>query len=221
MSSGELEMEPEEDQTGICWTDPHYCERFNAPYLHEKNIIHYFSFSPFYDRTCINSQLHQQQFTEQQQQEALLTCKGKQYMLDGAQPPYLWVLIRSVRLTINDSKTTGMFYIIDRNVFQSPTMLNVIQSRLVSSVFHVHSAFNILSTFTEYDPIHNYAWNRKKSDKTVAVDPVEDQKNWGTADKEHMDHLMIGFHKRIMSKPVKRQAQDPVEQPLTKKQRKT
>jgi len=59
----------------------------------------------------------------------------------------------------------------------------------------------------------------KKSEKPPELDPVEEMKNWGTADKDHMNHLMIGFHKRFSSKPVKRQAQDTIEQPPSKKQR--
>jgi len=220
---GESLIEPEEDFTGISWSDPQYLAVNNVPHLQHYNIINYFSFSPFYDRKCINSQLHQAQLNPEQQQDALQSWKGKQYALDGAQEPRLWAIIRNVRegLERDQYKSTGMFYIIDLNVFQSPTLLSVIQSRLMSSIFHVQSAFDILSSFTEYDPIHNYTWNRKKSEKnTLAPDDLEDLKNSGRSDMQHMSHLVSSFSKRIPQTLSAKRTAPPPEQQQAKRQKK-
>uniref|UniRef100_A0A6B2LI61 Mediator of RNA polymerase II transcription subunit 6 n=1 Tax=Arcella intermedia TaxID=1963864 RepID=A0A6B2LI61_9EUKA len=209
-------MQPEEEATGTAWSYPQYFA--SVPALEKDNVINYFSLSPFYDPKCTNTILHQSQLAPDQIQAALATWKGKQYALDGDERPRLWSIIRSYRTNLNKIQTTGMFYIIDDKVYQSPTLRSVLQYRLASSVFHLHEAFNTLSSFTEYDPLCNYSWNKKKSESSLQPDPRKNLEYLGHINTDHLTSIVSAFPKRFENK-LKRQNTEPDTQP-NKKQRK-
>lgn len=50
------------------------------------------------------------------------------------------------------------YYITGANIYQSPTVYSVIANRLLTSLFHVNSAFQDAQSMMEYFPAKGYGW---------------------------------------------------------------
>lgn len=102
------------------------------------NVLEYFSKSQFYDSSCINEQLKMQQRfnTLNVNDDGLL---GSSYEL-WYYSESLFV-IKKLEKSLNSTKLTGIYYIVQGTIYQAPTLDHVLKSRLRTSLYYLQSAF--------------------------------------------------------------------------------
>jgi hypothetical protein len=195
----------EDDRFGIIWSDPRFLEQF--PLLPE-SIIPYFSTSQFYSTDCTNSILTMNRVLPENLNSEMVQHKGRQYWLEDSWPktvagstmhpiPRLYIISRQQRKSLDKTFVTGLYWVADGKVSQSPSLLSVLQTRMQNSVYHIHQAFSILENFAELDITDGNKWreqyadiNDEKSDGNQAI------ASEGRADSSHMAHFIADFQSK-------------------------
>lgn len=98
--------------------------------LEESTAVEYFSLSPFYLHTCTNESLRARGIRMDDAEE-LKRNVGVEYVVVAAQPPHLFAIAKRKRNSPTNVNILAMYYILDGNVYQSPTLRDVINSRTV------------------------------------------------------------------------------------------
>ncbi|OAD76019.1 hypothetical protein PHYBLDRAFT_143006 [Phycomyces blakesleeanus NRRL 1555(-)] len=154
-----------EDLTSVEWRDTNWLERVGG-FQNQQMVLDYFAMSPFWDRQCNNQVLSMQtQYNDLRQPyeatvEALRKMTGIEFAVIHEQPP-VWVIQKRYRRGPAPD---------DANVYQSPTIYSVIANRLLTSLFHVNSAFKETQAMMEFHPAKGYSW--KANNSTNEKQPV-------------------------------------------------
>ncbi|CAO3625782.1 unnamed protein product [Cunninghamella echinulata] len=137
-------------------------------------VLEYFAQSPFWDCQSNNQILSMQtQYNNLQQSyeatvEALRKMTGIEFAVIHDHPP-VWVIQKRYRRgpDPDDVNPIATYYIMGANVYQSPTIYSVIANRLLTSLFHVNSAFKETQAVTDFNPSRGHRWKttKEKSDK--------------------------------------------------------
>ncbi|GAB0088179.1 Mediator of RNA polymerase II transcription subunit 6 [Sergentomyia squamirostris] len=163
MMPGRLGMPIAQEPLWISWHDSNW-----IPILNPTNVMDYFSekSNPFYDRTCNNELVKMQR----QSLEHLNNMIGVEYILLHVQDPILYVIRKQHRHTPTEATPLADYYIIAGTVYQAPDLASVFNSRLLSAVHHLQSAFEESSGYSRYHPNKGYTWdfssNKALTDKT-------------------------------------------------------
>ncbi|KAJ9577317.1 hypothetical protein L9F63_006156, partial [Diploptera punctata] len=144
-----------ENPLGLSWHDSAW-----IPMLNPNNIMDYFSerSNPFYDRTCNNEIVKMQRLNPEQ----LKTFCSMEYILLHVQEPILYVIRKQNRHGPSNIQALNDYYIIAGIVYQAPDLLSVINSRLISAVHHLQSAFEEANSYSRYHPSKGYSWDLKE-----------------------------------------------------------
>ncbi|XP_074648697.1 mediator of RNA polymerase II transcription subunit 6-like [Tubulanus polymorphus] len=118
--------------------------------------------NPFYDRTCNNEIVKMQRLNPDQ----LNNLTGLEYILLHVQEPILYVIRKQHRHSPQQATPLADYYIIGGVVYQAPDLCSVINSRLLNTVAHLHSAFDEVQSYSQYHPSKSYWWDFKEKDKT-------------------------------------------------------
>ncbi|KAI9256544.1 MED6 mediator sub complex component-domain-containing protein [Phascolomyces articulosus] len=161
-----------EDLTSVEWRDTNWIERVGG-FQNQQMVLDYFSMSPFWDRQCNNQILSMQtQYNDLRQPyeatlEALRKMTGIEFAVIHEQPP-VWVIQKRYRRgpEPNDVNPIATYYITGANVYQSPTIYSVIANRLLTSLFHVNSAFKETQKWMDFHPAKGYSWKSSKPTST-------------------------------------------------------
>lgn len=160
----------------ISWHDSNW-----IPLLNPNNVMDYFSekSNPFYDRTCNNEIVRMQR----QSLDLLNEMTGVEYILLHVQDPILYVIRKQHRHTPTEATPVADYYIIAGTVYQAPDLASVFNSRILSTVHHLQSAFEEASSYSRYHPSKGYSWDfssnkaiaeKNKSEKTKEAPAKEE-----------------------------------------------
>ena len=118
----------------LSWTDPIRCHQLN-----KDNVLDYFSqrSNSFYDTSCNNETLRMQN----RPLHHLTAMRGVEYALVHHQDPIMFVIRKQKRLSQSKVETIADYYIVAGVVYQSPDLGSIINSRLMSSLYHLDAAF--------------------------------------------------------------------------------
>jgi len=143
---------------GISWQDPRW-----VPILNKDNVLDYFSerSNPFYNRTCNNETIKMQRLSLQH----LENMVGLEYILLHHQDPVLFVIRKQHRQSPKQVTTLADYYIIAGTVYQAPDLGSVINSRLMTTLHHMESAFTKTLERATYHPAKGYSWNFKDKEQ--------------------------------------------------------
>lgn len=85
---------------------------------------------------------------------------GIEYIVLHAQDPILYVIRKQNRHSPGPSGAVPItdYYIIAGYVYQAPDLNSVINSRLMTAVHHLQSAFDETLTYMRYHPTRGYSW---------------------------------------------------------------
>lgn len=180
MMPGRLGLPMPQDNLWISWHDSNW-----IPILNPANVMEYFSekSNPFYDRTCNNEIVRMQRQTL----DLLNNMTGVEYILLHVQDPILYVIRKQHRHTPTDATPLADYYIIAGTVYQAPDLASVFNSRMLSTVHHLQSAFEEASSYARYHPSKGYSWDFS-SNKAIAENNKTD-KSKETATKEEPSSL--------------------------------
>ncbi|KAI1285002.1 Mediator of RNA polymerase II transcription subunit 6 [Halotydeus destructor] len=136
----------------LSWHDSNW-----IPHLNPSNILDYFSerSNPFYDRTCNNEIIKMQRADPEQMNH----MQGKEYILLHCQEPILYVIRKQYRHTPSEVTPQADYYILAGYVYQAPDLNSVLNSRMLTTVHHLLSAFDEVYSFMRYHPTKGYSWD--------------------------------------------------------------
>jgi hypothetical protein len=211
--SGSYQLMPEEDRFEITWSDPRSLEQ--EPLTMER-IIPYFSASQFYSTDCTNSVLAMNRVPPENLNNEMRQHKGRQYWAEDSWPkarqgdqfmpiPRLLIISRQQRKNSDNSSVTGLYWVADGRVSQSPSLLHTLQTRMQNSLFHIDQAFKKLEDLTELNITDGYKWKDEVADlkeqkkESLSNDVVKSE---GRCDKDHMNHFLLDFQKKFDQRKV-------------------
>ncbi|KAL9698423.1 hypothetical protein quinque_001864 [Culex quinquefasciatus] len=176
MMPGRLGPMPQDNPLWISWHDSNW-----IPILNPANVMEYFSekSNPFYDRTCNNEIVRMQRQTL----DLLNNMTGVEYILLHVQDPILYVIRKQHRHTPTEATPLADYYIIAGTVYQAPDLASVFNSRMLSTVHHLQSAFEESSSFARYHPSKGYSWDFS-SNKAIAENNKTDKSKEVAAKEE-------------------------------------
>lgn len=155
-----------ENPLAISWHDANW-----IPILNPLNVMDYFAekSNPFYDRTCNNEIIRMQRANPEQMQN----MQGTEFFLLHVQEPILYVIRKQSRHSPTHVTPIADYYIIAGIVYQAPDLGSVFNSRLLTSINHLQSAFDEAKGFVKYHPSKGYWWDfGKKAGEADSEKPV-------------------------------------------------
>jgi len=177
-----------ENPLGLSWHNSAW-----IPMLNPANIMEYFCdrSNPFYDRTCNNEIIKMQRMNPEQ----LSNMNGTEYSLLHVQEPILYVIRKQLRHSSSQTTPITDYYIIAGIVYQAPDICTVVNSRLLSAVNHLQSAFDEALTYSRYHPSKGYWWEFK--DKSTTPGSAEENAQKGGKDKSKDEPSSIFQRQRV------------------------
>ncbi|KAL3234960.1 Mediator of RNA polymerase II transcription subunit 6 [Nakaseomyces bracarensis] len=85
-------------------------------------------------------------------EKELMKLRGVEYVLSSVREPDFWVIKKQSRTAATTTELIQAYYIIGANVYQSPSVFKVVQSRLLSCSYHISSTLSELQTMVEFQP---------------------------------------------------------------------
>ncbi|SCV05596.1 LANO_0H10968g1_1 [Lachancea nothofagi CBS 11611] len=82
----------------------------------------------------------------------LRKLKGVEYILAYVREPDFWIIRKQNRTGPNEVSALQEYFIIGANVYQSPTVFKIIQSRLLASNLHLSKALSSLRRMSHFQP---------------------------------------------------------------------
>lgn len=82
----------------------------------------------------------------------LSKLRGVEYVLACAREPDFWIIKKQERNDPTSTRVLQDYYIIGANVYQAPTLFNVVQSRLMSTNYHLSQTIKNLHKLTVFQP---------------------------------------------------------------------
>lgn len=147
----------------ISWHDSMW-----VPHLNSSNIMNYFGerSNPFYSRDCNNEFIKMQQNTRVDQ---LTHMQGVEYILLHTQEPILYIVRKQHRYSPTQVTPLANYHIIGGQVFQTPDLGSIINSRMLACVSNLNSAFNELQVYSQYHPSKGYWWQFRNHPDSAAA----------------------------------------------------
>lgn len=199
---------------GISWVDSSW-----IPILNSGSVLDYFSerSNPFYDRTCNNEVVKMQRLTL----EHLNQMVGVEYILLHAQEPILFIIRKQQRQSPTQVIPLADYYIIAGVIYQAPDLGSVINSRVLTAVHGIQSAFDEAMSYCRYHPSKGYWWHFKDHEEQDKVKPKAKRKEEPSSifQRQRVDALLLDLRQKFPPKFVQQKSgEKPVPVDQTKKE---
>uniref|UniRef100_A0A8C9FPR5 Mediator of RNA polymerase II transcription subunit 6 n=1 Tax=Pavo cristatus TaxID=9049 RepID=A0A8C9FPR5_PAVCR len=191
---------------GISWVDSAW-----IPILNNGSVLDYFSerSNPFYDRTCNNEVVKMQRMTL----DHLNQMVGVEYILLHAQEPILFIIRKQQRQSPTQVIPLADYYIIAGVIYQAPDLGSVINSRVLTAVHGIQSAFEEAMSYCRYHPSKGYWWHFKDQEEREKAKPKAKKKEEPSSifQRHRVDALLLDLRQKFPPKFVQ---QKPGEKPI-------
>ncbi|XP_022696741.1 mediator of RNA polymerase II transcription subunit 6-like isoform X2 [Varroa jacobsoni] len=150
--------------------------------------------------------------------EVMNEMTGLEYILLHVQEPILFIIRKQHRHSRTQVTPLADYYVLAGVVYQAPDLNTAVNSRLLSTVFHLQSAFEQAHSFSRYHPSKGYWWDFGKDDDDAKKKDKEkeDQKETASLFQRRRVDLLLGELARRYppklappSLPVMHQSQAP------------
>ncbi|KAH3675832.1 hypothetical protein WICMUC_002478 [Wickerhamomyces mucosus] len=157
------------------WKSPEWIQSFG---LRTDNVLEYFSESPFYDRTSNNQVVKMQfQFNENFNlnsfniENEMKKMSGIEFVISYRREPDFWIIRKQNRINAETVEPLADYYIIGANVYMSPSVKDIISSRLLSSALYLKNALNNMQSLAQFTPSdgHTYKLNNISLDHSSTL----------------------------------------------------
>ena len=170
----EVEDQPEHvDQIEECFVDHEWVKVYG---LGAHNALDYFACSQFYEVSCNNEILKMQR----RDLSSLKSMKGIEYVLDRRFPdhePFLFLIVKQNRLSETEVNSVARYYILDKVIYESPSLKALFKSRISAFNFHATRALNFLQDSHKFSPLKGHYWEFKNKEHTVLWNSKRDEFN--------------------------------------------
>ncbi|XP_005047437.1 PREDICTED: mediator of RNA polymerase II transcription subunit 6 [Ficedula albicollis] len=191
---------------GISWVDSSW-----IPILNNGSVLDYFSerSNPFYDRTCNNEVVKMQRMTL----DHLNQMVGVEYILLHAQEPILFIIRKQQRQSPTQVMPLADYYIIAGVIYQAPDLGSVINSRVLTAVHGIQSAFEEAMSYCRYHPSKGYWWHFKDQEEREKTKPKAKKKEEPSSifQRQRVDALLLDLRQKFPPRFVQ---QKPGEKPI-------
>uniref|UniRef100_H0ZMA2 Mediator of RNA polymerase II transcription subunit 6 n=4 Tax=Passeriformes TaxID=9126 RepID=H0ZMA2_TAEGU len=191
---------------GISWVDSSW-----IPILNNGSVLDYFSerSNPFYDRTCNNEVVKMQRMTL----DHLNQMVGVEYILLHAQEPILFIIRKQQRQSPTQVMPLADYYIIAGVIYQAPDLGSVINSRVLTAVHGIQSAFEEAMSYCRYHPSKGYWWHFKDEEEREKTKPKAKKKEEPSSifQRQRVDALLLDLRQKFPPRFVQ---QKPGEKPI-------
>lgn len=175
----------------VQWRSPEWIQAYG---LNKNNVLDYFALSPFYDRSSNNQVLKMQSnFNEQMRMNGIELTKelkkltGIEYQVVISREPDLWVIFKQNRKSPTDTDVLAVYFVTGENIFQSPSIYNVLASRILATSKFLEEALQIAEQLPEFSSGgYEYRQNEVAQETSVVIneEAKEDQVQSVTSDKD-------------------------------------
>ncbi|XP_073204604.1 mediator of RNA polymerase II transcription subunit 6 isoform X1 [Lepidochelys kempii] len=191
---------------GISWVDSSW-----IPILNNGSVLDYFSerSNPFYDRTCNNEVVKMQRLTLDHLHQMI----GVEYILLHAQEPILFIIRKQQRQSPTQVIPLADYYIIAGVIYQAPDLGSVINSRVLTAVHGIQSAFDEAMSYCRYHPSKGYWWHFKDQEERDKAKPKAKKKEEPSSifQRQRVDALLLDLRQKFPPRFVQ---QKPGEKPI-------
>ncbi|ODQ67307.1 MED6-domain-containing protein [Nadsonia fulvescens var. elongata DSM 6958] len=159
------------------WRSPEWIQAFG---LRTDNVLEYFAQSPFFDRSSNNqvlkmqSQFNENLHTRTDLHKELQNMKGIEFVISFSREPELWIVRKQNRLSPQEVRPISTYFVVNENIYMAPSVLSVIQSRLLSTVLSMRQALDQAFSLPNYSPSQGYTYFNQEldvNDSTVTTAP--------------------------------------------------
>ncbi|GMM49272.1 mediator complex subunit [Starmerella bacillaris] len=179
----------------VQWSSPEWVQMFG---LRTDNVLEYFALSPFYDRSTNNEVLKMQSnFNEQLQSrrnnlhEELKNMKGMEYEVSTSEQDF-WVIKKQDRQNSTIANVVAVYFVVGQNIYQSPSVYNVLISRLLATSKYLKTAQEIAQSMPRFTS-SGYVYDindandpkEKPSEKTESCDNPFDDNDGSESNEMH------------------------------------
>lgn len=187
-----------DNKFSISWHDSAW-----IPILNADNVLDYFCqrSNTFYDKTCNNEHVKMQRLDPGQ----LQYMTGVEYELIHAQDPILYVIKKQMRHSPNQVTALAFYYVLAGVVYQAPDVGSLINSRLLSTVCKLQSAFAEAQSYSRYSPSKGYWWQFKDAPADASKKEKKANKALEASSvfqRQRVDLLLAGFAQKFPPKTV-------------------
>eukprot|EP00026_Physarum_polycephalum_P011582 Phypoly_transcript_11817.p1 GENE.Phypoly_transcript_11817~~Phypoly_transcript_11817.p1 ORF type:complete len:283 (+),score=42.88 Phypoly_transcript_11817:74-922(+) len=160
---------PEDDLTHMSFKDPMWLQTFP---LNVHSALDYFALSQFYDKKCNNEILKMQRL----EMSLLRNLRGIEYELIHVREPALFVIRKLFRESPDRTIPRAIYYILNGSIYQAPTLFNVLNSRLSSSIFYARESLKEIAALIKFQPSDGHSWVTKSDGQAAILPPPASQK---------------------------------------------
>lgn len=138
---------------------------------------------------------------------------GVEYILLHAQEPILFIIRKQQRQTPTQAIPLADYYIIAGVIYQAPDLGSVINSRLLTAVHGIQSAFDEAMSYCRYHPSKGYWWHFKDQEERDKAKPKAKKKEEASSffQRQRVDALLLDLRQKFPPKVVQ---QKPGEKPV-------
>lgn len=155
-----------EELDEIQWSLPEAIQFYGG--VHTNSVHLYFMQSPFFDHTSnnnvirtqaeFNPGMHHLLASRASFEERLRTMQGLEFVVvDGPKPDAdtgVWVINKQVRRKRagqhDDLAIMGTYFVVGENIYQAPSVLDIVQNRLVGAPVADHRVTNVLAVHSAH-----------------------------------------------------------------------
>lgn len=157
------------EEESLCFYDQNFLAQGQ---LTPENIIQYFSFSPFYDKSCLNEILKMQsQFANIDISHKLTSLPGTYYILEHSSTD-LFVIAKK-RNTGQETATLRMYYCIYGYIYCAPTARAVSNSRTIDSLSYLNEALDRYEEMKSFDWLKGLRFRTNEEDNGMQADDIK------------------------------------------------
>ncbi|KAL1896546.1 Mediator of RNA polymerase II transcription subunit 6 [Sporothrix stenoceras] len=178
------------------WSEPETANEMQG--IHSNSVLYYFMRSPYFDKTSNNNTVYNQALhnhsmfhileTREKFEDFLRSMSGVEYIVHQAPAEMapgtgtgVWVIRKQLRRKRNDGQPDDLtvyadYFVVGYNIYQAPTLADVLSSRITSMAVALGKAFPAMNSMQTWSPAegHYYETTGKAAAAAAAKEAGED-----------------------------------------------
>ncbi|GJN94781.1 hypothetical protein Rhopal_007873-T1 [Rhodotorula paludigena] len=165
------------------WRAPEFLLVTGGHLSSAQHALEYFSLSPFFDKASSNAQLRMQMMFSRggmdgvDEEKELSRFTGLEFVVAPSSRPQddLFVIHKRQRASPTETTVVGAYYILNGNVYQAPSLFEVLNERVLTSLHALSTSLSALTALKpRYTPERLTAWDIKPPPASAAALPTSE-----------------------------------------------
>ncbi|CAK7265255.1 Mediator of RNA polymerase II transcription subunit 6 [Sporothrix epigloea] len=160
------------------WSEPETANEMQG--IHSNSVLYYFMRSPYFDKTSNNNTVYNQAMhnhnmfpvleTRERFEDFLRSMSGVEYIVHQAPAEMapgtgtgVWVIRKQLRRKRNDGQPDDLtvyadYFVVGYNIYQAPTLADVLSSRITSMAVALGKAFPAMNSLQTWSPAEGHIY---------------------------------------------------------------